>query len=176
MKRYVILVLSFALLIKMVMTPIVDINIKRVCPITPTTESVAASEATVFLKNWEDYKTRGYEQKIPENFAYDATDVTKRLPWIVKMWFEKECIDAKRFYYVEQRLRSALKAYDLKKHTDNVIAVLSSQMTPKMDEQKRQWYQSMIEDQKRMAEVEGITDEEFEFIRLNEPYVRKVLK
>ncbi len=176
MKRYVILVLSLFFLLKILTVRLIDVDIKRVCPVTPTTDIVSKTEAEVFLKDWQAYVARGYEQKVPEDFTYDGTDITERLPWIVKAWFEKECIDAKRFYYVEQRLRSALKAYDLKKHTDNVIAVLSAQMSLKMDKEKRQWYEDIIEQQKRMSEVAGIGDEEFEFIRLNEIRIREILK
>lgn len=176
MKRYIILALSAIFIIKITTTRILDLHLRRICPITPISESVSKNEAEVFLNNWQRYQDRGYAKKIPEGFSYDDTNILERLPWLIKQWFEQQCINPKRFYYVKERMHTILKAYQLKKHNDQVIKILFEQMAEKTDEQDRAWYYQMIEEQRKMSKVEGVTDEEFAFIAENENRVKQLLK
>jgi|GEM_PF-4551100 len=176
MKKSVILFLSFLFLFHILSIRLIDIKLRRVCPIVPTSIEVSQNEADIFLQNFQEYVARGYDKKIPEDFSYDATDVTARLPWIVKKWFEKECIHPERFYYIEQRLRTGLKAYELKKHADHVASVLSQKITKKMDAEQKKWYNDMIENQKKMSKIEGISDQEFDYIASKEEKIRAILR
>ncbi|MBR6327374.1 MAG: hypothetical protein IKR60_00670 [Alphaproteobacteria bacterium] len=176
MKRYIILVLSILFILKITTTRILDLHLHRVCPLTPTSESISSNEAEIFLTKWQKYQARGYAKKIPEDFSYDDVSTVQRLPWLVKQWFEQECINPQRFYYVEQRLRTILKALQLKKHNDHVIKILSEQMAAKTDEQDKAWYKQMIDEQGKMSKVEGITDEEFAFIAKQENRVKQLLE
>lgn len=164
MKRYIILIVVCLGLFKLFTTRQIDIRVHQICPIVQTSETISGKEAQLFLEQWQEYKNRGYMKKVPENFAFDEVEAMNRLPWLVKLWMDKNCIDPKRFYYTEQRLRTILKAYDMQKHTQGVIAILSEQMTQDMDQSKRAWYESLIEEQKQMAKVEGVLAEELKIV------------
>jgi len=176
MKRYIILVLICLFLVWFISSPRVKISLKRACPIAPTSQSISENEANIFLKQFQEYKSRGYHKKVIENFSFDETSTDKRLPWIVKKWFEVNCINPTRFYYVEQRLHTILKAQSHKNHTDNVISVISEMITPEIDEEKRDWYLSIIEGLKKISKIEGITASELEIIKNREKEISNILE
>ncbi len=174
MKRYIILTLSLVFLVWFVSFPRVEISFKRRCPLVPTETALSKNEVLVFLEKFKMYKSKGFDTKVPENFAYDDTSVLNRLPWIVKKWFEKNCIEPARFYYVEQRLRTILKAYQLKKHTNGVIAILSSQMNTNMTAEQKAWYKNMITEQEKISSVENISDAELEIAKTYETQIKNL--
>ena len=176
MKRYVILVLVLLGLIKVLSTKVVEIRVKRVCPLVPTAETLTSHEADTFLRQWTEYVNRGYRNKVPEDFSSDEVNISDRLPWIVRFWMAKNCIDPKRFYYTEQRFRSILKTHELKKHADAVISILSAQMAEGVDADKKAWYEDLIEKQKKLPKIEGVTDDELNMIKGREQEIEKLLK
>lgn len=176
MKRYIILILVVLGVLKILSTRIIDIHVRKVCPIVTSTTEINPKEANVFFKQWAEYVNRGYRQKVPEDFRTDEINMADRLPWIVRSWMAKRCIDPKRFFYVEQRMRSILKAHEMKRHTDGVIAILSAQMATDTDENRREWYRDLIEKQKQLAKIEGVTDEEIEMTKDREREIRELLK
>lgn len=176
MKKYVILALAVLGLIKVLSVRIIDVREHKICPLVAATEAIAPKEVDVFLKQWAEYVKRGYKEKVPENFLADEVNMADRLPWDVRFWMDVKCIEPKRFFYVEQRLRSILKAEDLKKHTDGVVAILSAQMNSGMDAEKRKWYQDLIEKQEKLPKIEGVTDEELEMVKGREQEIKEILK
>lgn len=176
MKRYVILVLVLLGVFKILSLRIIDIRVRKVCPIVATATEINSKEAKIFLRQWAEYVNRGYKEKVPENFSSDEVNMADRLPWIVRLWMEKKCIDPKRFFYTEQRFRSILKAHEMKRHTDGVIAILSMQMATEQDENKKAWYADLIEKQRQLAKIEGITDAEIEMTKDREHEIRELLK
>lgn len=176
MKKYVILALAVFVLIKVLPVRVIDVRVSRVCPIVATSEVITPKETDVFLKQWAEYVKRGYRAKVPENFLADEVNMADRLPWQVRFWMESKCIDPKRFFYVEQRIRSILKAEALKKHTDGVAAILSAQMNAGMNEEKQKWYQDLIEKQQKLPKIEGVTDEELEMFNGREDEIEALLK
>lgn len=175
-KKYVILFVVLFCLFKILTTRLIDLRVKRICPLVATSQTISAKEADVFLTQWAEYIKRGYFQKVPENFLTDQVNMADRLPWVVRFWMAENCIDPQRFYYTEQRFRSILKACQLKKHTDSVVAILSTQITDDMDENKRKWYENMIEKQKSLPKIEGVTDEEMELVKSREQEIKELFK
>lgn len=176
MKRYLILALTLLLVLKIITSRIIDLRFSKICPLVQTSTQISSKEAEVFFANWVEYINRGYMAKVPEDFAFDNQNTFERIPWIVKLWFDKNCINPERFYYTEQRMRTILKAYEMKKHNQRVIEVLKSQMNEDMDEKQKQWYQDLIEEQEQMSKIEGVTDEELSIIEGRENQIRDVLR
>lgn len=176
MKRYIILILVLFCLVKILTTRVIEIRAKKLCPIVAISEVINPKEANVFFKQWGEYVNRGYREKVPEDFSTDEIKMADRLPWVVRFWMAANCIDSKRFFYTEQRIRSILKALALKKHTDGVAAVLSAQIKDGMDEEKKKWYQELIEKQHALPKIEGVTDEEIEMIQGREKEIEELLK
>jgi len=176
MKKYVILALAVFVLIKVLPVRVIDVRVSRVCPIVATSEVITPKETDVFLRQWEEYVKHGYRAKVPENFLSDEVNMADRLPWYVRSWMKTKCIDPKRFFYVEQRLRSILKAEDLKKHTDGVVAILSAQMKSETDAEKIEWYKDLIKKQNELPKIEGVTDEELAMVKNHEDEIKEILK
>lgn len=175
-KKYIILFVVLCCVYKILATRIIDIRAKRTCPLVASSETVSAKELDVFLRQWAKYIKHGYLQKVPENFWTDEVNMADRLPWVVRFWMAESCIDPQRFYYTEQRVRSILKACQLKKHTDGVVAILSMQITDDMDENKKQWYENLIEKQNTLPKIEGVTDEEIELVKSREEEIKALFK
>ena len=175
MKRYIILILACCGLYKVLTTRLIDLRVHKICPLVQTSEEISEKEANVFFKQWAEYKKQGYIKKVPENFAFDEVNMADRIPWLVKLWMDKHCINPKRFYYTEQRFRAILKASDMQKHTQSVIKILSSQMADNMDEAKKQWYRDLIAEQEQMVKIEGVTDRELHLLDGREEEVRELL-
>lgn len=176
MKKYVILALAVFVLIKVLPVRVIDVRVSRVCPIVATSEVITPKETDVFLRQWKEYVKRGYRAKVPENFLADEVNMADRLPWQVRFWMKTKCIDPKRFFYVEQRLRSILKAEDLKKHTDGVVAILSAQMKSETDAEKIEWYKDLIKKQNELPKIEGVTDEELAIVKNHGNEIKEILK
>ncbi len=175
--RYGILGLSLCALIDLLTTRIIEIRFKTdMCPIASDRVDISADEANFFFKHWADYINRGYNKKVPEDLRYDDQKISKRLPWVVKLWFDKRCISAERFYYVEQRMRNILKTRQLKNQTNDVIGILKSEISEGVSSEKAKWYNDIIEEQHQMANIEGITDDELRLIEGYEEEIRKVLQ
>ncbi len=174
--EYFILVLLFLFVFKLLTTRLIDVRVRKVCPLTPTSETISSKEAEIFLKQWQEYVKRGYMAKVPEDFSFDGVKPEDRLPWIVQKWFEKNCINPQRFYYTEQRFRSILKAQELLKHTERVIDVIETQSKTSTDAAQKQWYDSLIAEQKQMSKVEGISDEELAIVAGREGKIREILR
>lgn len=176
MKKYVILILVLCVLCRVLITRIIDIKINRVCPLVPTSEEISKKEANVFLSQWNEYVSKGYIDKVPEDFLHDTTKPTDRLPFIVKLWFDKNCINPHRFYYVEQRLRAILKAYDLQKHGQAVIDILRTQIRSDMSQEEKKWYEGLIEEQKHLAKVEGVSMDELQIVSDRAEQIKEILQ
>ncbi|MBR6409609.1 MAG: hypothetical protein IKS23_05180 [Alphaproteobacteria bacterium] len=174
--EYLIFGLLFLFVINLLTTRLIDVRVRKICPIVQQTRTISSKEAEVFLTHWQEYVKRGYMAKVPEDFAFDGVRPEERLPWIVQKWFEKRCIDPKRFYYTEQRFRSILKAQELLKHTQRVIDVFESQIEATKDETQKQWYRTLIEEQKQMSKVEGISDDELAIVAGREGKIREILR
>lgn len=176
LKRCVILILTVCILANILILRIIDIRFEQKCPLPPNTIEVSAEEADTFFKYWADYVNRGYNHRVPEDLRYDDQKISKRLPWIVHLWFQKRCISVERFYYVEQRMRNILKAKNLKDQTNSVIKVLRSEMKEGVPSEKKKWYENVIVEQQNMADVEGITEAELKLIEGQEEAIQKVLE
>lgn len=174
--EYFILVLLFLFVFKLLATRLIDVRIHKICPLTPTSETISAKEAEIFLQQWQAYVKRGYMAKVPEDFAFDGVKPEERLPWIVQKWFEKNCINPQRFYYTEQRFRTILKAQELLKHTERVIDVIETQSKMTGDATQKQWYDSLIAEQKQMSKVEGVSEEELAIVAGREGKIREILR
>ena len=175
--QYGILILTACVLLKICSTQVIDIRFNTdMCRIAPNTVEISLEEADTFFKYWADYADRGYNHKVPEDLRYDDQKISKRLPWVVKLWFDKRCISAERFYYVEQRMRSILKAHYLKEQTESVISVLQNEIAKGLSSDKAAWYENIINEQRRMVNVEGITESELKLIEGNEEAIRKILE
>jgi hypothetical protein len=88
------------------------------------TQAVSEQEFTAFLKTWNRYIDSGMYEKASLGNEDTLPDPSLRLPWIVRFWLFKNCWDADRFYYVNQRLRQAVKDSETLEHSAGAVALL----------------------------------------------------
>lgn len=174
--NYTILLLAVIILIHIFCIRVIDMRFHGKCPIPYDTVQISEDEADAFFKNWADYVSRGYNYQVKENSLYYDQEISKQLPWIVRLWFEKRCISADRFYYVEQRMRNIIRTHDLKDHADGVADILKSEMAEGVSNSKSRWYKNVIDEQYQLADVEKITSAELKMIEGHEETIRKILE
>lgn len=176
-KRYLILFLTGAFLFKVFSCSIVpeseSVNMPR-CPEISDTKVISANEIDTFLTLWQEYVKEGYDKKVSNSISLMNGDLEDNLPISLKLWFNNNCITAKRFYYIEERLKSALHTVYLKRHSASIIAVLSEKMKEAKDGNEEAYIQ-MIEDQKKIANIENISDGEINVVEMREAEIVKIL-
>ena len=62
------------------------------------------------------------------------------------------------------------------KHTERVIDVIETQSKMTGDATQKQWYDSLIAEQKQMSKVEGVSEEELAIVAGREGKIREILR
>ncbi len=175
-KRYLILALSVAVLVWVLSTPMVEIRKIKNCQGFLTSEHILPQEVEEFVPQWQEYVARGFASKVSEDFSQDLQKPEERLPLMVKWWFEKECIDPKRFYYIEQKLRSILKVLELEEHAKKVSEIIAQERASQKNKEDQQWYENIKAQQMELAKIEGLSKEELRLVRGREHMFRQLLR
>ncbi len=174
LKRYLILLLSFLLIAKVLSCSLISEDIKqrkpRCEPISETTE-ISSAEIDAFLKLWSEYVEKGYDKTVSEKISLLSGELEDKIPLKVKLWFNNKCWTIDRFFYVEDRIRASVRTLYLKRHSDSILSILNEKMTKENAEQ----YQQMIDMQNQIANVENISDEELKQIEMREAQIVKAL-
>lgn len=177
-KRYLVLLMAFLLLMKVFSCRLVDYNfsfVRESClPLSSATE-ISLMEANAFLAVWSEYMAEGLNNDISDKVSLISGELKTALPWKVNFWLNRHCWTAERFYYVEQRLRAIIRTLYLREHTQVVKEILSVQMKNEIDENKKASYQSMIDMQDAIANVEVVSEAELQIVRGREQLIENVL-
>lgn len=178
MKRYLILILAFLLVVKVFSCHLVESDTKGVsedCPAVSHSREISKYEFDKFLETWSLYMREGYAQKVSDKISLAEGLPSENLPWILRYWLQRRCWDTDRFYYVEQRVRAVLSTSYLQKHTSEVAAILENQAENEDDEAKKEAYQDMLAIQSKIANVEGVSESELSFVKGREELIEQVL-
>ena len=173
-KRRVILLLAFLLLLRVFTCSIVpesDKEAKHRCEPMSVSEEISENEVNNFLKTWNEYVKKGYDKKVQDKVSLMDGKLEDNLPFSVKLWLSAKCWEPKRFYYVEDRLRSAVRTLYLKKHSASILSILQD----KAQGSDASEYQDMIDMQNKIANIENISDEELKFVQMREAEITKIL-
>lgn len=146
------------------------------CPKIEQTEHLHQEEMSLFMAVMQDYVAHNFHKKVSLQSLENETDVSKVVPWYIKSFLELYCFDTNRFYYVQRRMQTVMKVLYLKSHTDSVIAALEEYKAAAQDAEQVAWYQDMIETQKKIAQIEGVTKEELEFAQMHQNQLESLLK
>lgn len=153
----------------------------------PTSKEISEQELMAFLPVWSDYMQQNISElgKRPVSLASGAPE--DNLSDEAKEWLLRRLWYPKRFFYVEQRLRSILKTIDQKEQSNALIADLSRQYEevsaqqsqnitpdPKLTSQMSS-IQNMIHLQQQKQNVEQISDAEIKLITPMKSAVRDAL-
>lgn len=177
LKRYTILLLTLLFLYKVLSCSIVPETEKAQlprCPEISEATELSSAEIDNFLTLWKEYVKEGYDKKVSNKISLMDGNLEDNLPLSLKLWFNNNCITAKRFYYIEERLRASLQTIYLKRHSSSIIAVLNEKMKDAEDGAKEAYVQ-MIEEQNKIANIENISDNEIKIVEMLEAEIVKVL-
>ena len=153
----------------------------------PTSKEISKPELMAFLPVWSDYMQQNISElgKRPVSLASGAPE--DNLSDEAKEWLLRRLWYPKRFFYVEQRLRSILKTIDQQEQSNALIADLSRQyeelsaqqaQNPTPDpslESLMSGIQNMIHLQQQKQNVEKISDAEIKLITPMKSAVRDAL-
>lgn len=177
-KRYIILAFAFLLVANVLSCHLVDFQtpvFPSRCPPVSAEEQVSGEELENFLTTWSDYMAKGLNKDVPDKISLIGETVSSKLPWRVSFFLNRNCWDAERFYYVEQRVRSILHTLYLKEHTTQVAAVLQAQLDQEQNDAKKDAYRQMIDMQDKIAQIEGVSADELVLVQGRETKIENVL-
>lgn len=138
-------------------------------------EEITFEELNSFLAVWPQYAIQGFEVPDPRQISTFADMPSQALPWKIRFWLFKHCWDSDRFYYVEQRIRQIIQTSRLRRHNNDVIALLEKIMAEDGGNGKAEIYQQMIERQQKITGVERISEQELELVRGRENDIEEIL-
>ena len=173
-RKYIILLLAFLLILRVLSCSIIpDVNekMKERCQPIETQTQISAIEVEKFLKDWAEYVENGYNKKVSDKVSLVDGPLEDQLPEALKLWFNKKCWTIQRFYYIEDRLKTALQTLYLRRHSESILAILKD----RMNEENESEYKNIIEMQKQIVNVENISNEELKFIEMREAEIVKIL-
>ena len=93
-RKYIILLLSFLLILRVLSCSIVPETEKEItprCKSMSTEETISASEIDAFLKLWVEYVNKGYDKKVSDKVSLLSGQLEDKIPLKIKMWFNKNC-------------------------------------------------------------------------------------
>ncbi len=173
-RRYIILFAACLIIIRVLscsIIPDISKNVNPDCKPMNTKEQISSIEADKFLQDWVEYINKGYHNLVPEKISLIEGSLDEHLPLPVKVWFNKKCWSAKRFYYVEDRLRTTLQMLYLRRHSESILAILNERMNGENEAE----YKNIIEMQKNLIHIENISEEELKFVAMSEAEIVKIL-
>ncbi len=134
---------------------------------------VRFDEMDAFLETWSEYIYSGTSRKM--SLKLSLSD--KKIPADLKKWLKKHgWKDAERFFYVEQRLASIVKSVYLKRHAESTIKVLEKQLQEEENPQIADNIRKVIANQKKMAAVENVSEQEIEMVAPNVDKIYEILE
>ena len=172
--RHIILLLSFFLVLRVLTCSIVPESSKKAeerCQPMSINKEVSSAEVEQFLKLWSEYVEKGYDKEVSDKISLMDGKLEDNLPISIKMWFNAKCWTADRFYYIEDRLRSAIQTLYLKRHSAGIISILNERINDNNYEE----YQNMIEQQNKIANIENISDAELKYVEMREAEIVNIL-
>jgi len=178
LKRLSVLLLACLLLAKVLSGRLVDYSLPEVpnrCPLMQSTKEISADELEHFLKTWTAYLENKIDLDEPDKVSLSTDKPSQKVSWRAKMFFDHNCWDVDRFFYVEQRVRSIVNTLYLKKHTTEVAEVLRQLMALEGDSAKRAAYQEMIDMQDKIANIEHVSDAELALVEGKEGQISVIL-
>ena len=172
--RYIILLIAFVLILRVLsfsIAPNKGYDTETRCPPMSTAEQISFIEIDKFLKDWVEYVEKGYYEKVSEKISLRDGDIEDNLPMSVKLWFDMKCWKAERFFYIEDRLKASINTLYLRRHSASILAILNERITSENESE----YQNIIDMQKKIANIENISDEELKIVEMREAEIAKIL-
>lgn len=126
------------------------------------------TETKQFLELWSDYLTKRIGKSGGYSVSLSNQDIKKALPARSVKWIEDNGWDVQRFFYVEQRLRSIIKAASLKEQARDSRESLEQQLAANNDPAVAQGIRKLLEEQKNLYKIENVSEEE---IAMVEPHL-----
>lgn len=162
--KRIILVVSLVLLINFVFSPVPSPERKKIAEsvVYINTPIINPLEMESFLKIWSEYLDEDISEIGISQLSIGEGGLSAKLPKKVLAWFTKRSWNIDRFFYVEQRMKSIVKAATLKKQSINNIKLLEE--LRKNDAQAVSGIERLIREQEEAYKVEQVSDDEIAMV------------
>jgi broad specificity phosphatase PhoE len=130
------------------------------------TPKISEEELNDFIKIWPEFKELNLMKT--EDVSYNTVSQEDLLDWKAGIWFLYHHWDAERFFYVRQRVLSALQAIEVRNTAYSFITMLQNK--------KDGLSAKMIELQKQRIGADEFEDDEIGLIQKNEKILRSIFE
>lgn len=146
-------------------------------PAPPVT--INEEELSRFLYTWSEYLASPISRKDSKPLSFGMDEIPPRT---VK-WLEKRDWDAKRFFYVEERLISIVKFIQIRNLTKKNVEVLKLQLDNEKNKKEKDRnpasiynLQKLIEEQSQSLNMGSFSEEEIRLISNHIDAIKKILE
>ena len=136
-------------------------------------EQVSFDEMNSFLEVWSQYCAKGYPEIIGSGVSIYNEAIEEAVPQNIYIWLKRRDWTVKRFYYVEERMRSIVKAAILTQHMENNRLMLRHPGGLNSEALKN--LKSIVDEQEEKFSIREVSKEEVEMVRGNLSLVDDIL-
>lgn len=152
-----------------------------------TSAEVGKEELMAFLPVWSDYVQQNISELGQKPVSLESGRPEDNLSPKAQEWLLRRGWHPRRFFYVEQRLRAALKTLQCRRHGAEVVKSLQDQLDDLREQQSltmqpdprimslENSIENMIREQQARADIEKISPAELELVEPLQPVLREVL-
>lgn len=172
--KFFVLVFSCGLLFFLLTTPLSKLGRMAMDEdlVENTDTHLTSNEMRSFLRLWSVYISKDISRDSTSQLSLMTGDTESKVPPRLVRWLRGQGWTPKRFFYVEQRMKSIVKTALLEKHIQSNMDVLKQNQDATSSTNLRK----IIEEQKRTLNIEKVSPEELALIRPNVEYINEVLE
>lgn len=179
MRKFLLLFSIVALIVLLVNKPLIleeEITFRSVkssaAPVEDVVgEPISEREINSFLAVWPKF-ANSWVSRIGANYlSLTTTDnPEKKMPYITRIWINRQGWEVNRFFYVEQRLKAIVASLKAEDRANDTIKVLESQLGVQTNPSAVEGIRRLINAQKDLMNIEKVTQAERNSVRphLNE--------
>lgn len=125
---------------------------------------VSFGEMDNFLNVWSEFLEQGFSPKDMPAMLTAETAYGKKLSSRAQRWIKAQGWDVDRFFYTGRRLKSVVKACQLKLLAQQTRESLKIQLEQTKDEEARKSIKQLMAEQGRMYQAEKVSESEIEMV------------
>lgn len=148
---------------------------KVTTPLHANLPIVTFNEMDDFLALWSEYLTKRIGKAGGYQISLSNQELKKSLPRRTTDWIENQNWEVRRFFYVEQRLRSIIKAADLKNQGAASRENLQKRIAETEDKETVESLKKLLEQQENLYKIENVTEGEINMVQSHLEVIKDIL-
>lgn len=173
-KKVLLLTPALAVMLFILLTPLSQIGQMLFDEdiVENTDPTVSPQELRSFLRLWSVYVKSDVSNYGAAQISLVSGDLNEHLPRRLQNWLHGNRWTPKRFFYVEQRVRSIVKTGIMLRHIEANRKILEREENTAIAESLRK----IIAEQERGVNTEKVTPQELEMVKPDLDYINDILE